>query len=296
MESVAADLKLEREKRKISLAQIAADTRISMRHLQSLEEGRYADLPGGIYNRAFLKAYCESINIDQSEILQRYDAEITPPPERPPNDKPHFSEPATVFRPSPIVLWSMMLLISASGVFFSRKWIAAVFSPYFSHAPIASVRYESAPEVSTASISQIPVSSASELSVLATGELPPSAPTSLKADDNLSIAENQAISQAGFVRPAASVIRSLQLELEVTEKCWISVDSDGSSVVRKTLEPGEVQLFSADDNFHIIVGNAGGVQLRLNGKPVKPLGKTGEVIKMIINAKNLQDLIAQTAG
>ena len=76
MGSVAIDLKEEREKKNISLAQIASDTRISLRYLQCIEEGRFSDLPGGVYNRAFLKAYCESINIDPREILERYDAQV----------------------------------------------------------------------------------------------------------------------------------------------------------------------------------------------------------------------------
>ncbi len=88
----------------------------------------------------------------------------------------------------------------------------------------------------------------------------------------------------------------LQLEIEATEKCWISVDRDGSPAVRKLLEAGEVQSFRADDRFYLIVGNAGGVHLKINGKPAKPLGKQGEVMKLLINEKNLPDLIDKAPG
>ena len=48
MGSVASDLKVERERRKITLAQIAAESRISRHFLESLEEGRFSELPGGL--------------------------------------------------------------------------------------------------------------------------------------------------------------------------------------------------------------------------------------------------------
>jgi cytoskeleton protein RodZ len=139
MASVASELKAEREKRNIPLAQIAADTRISLRYLESLEEGRYGDLPGGIYNRAFVKAYCEILNLDQQEIMRRYDAEMSPPSEKQAKSSKHLPEMRSS-RLSPVLIWSLMLLISASGVFFSRKWISNIFSPYFSHAPVNNVR------------------------------------------------------------------------------------------------------------------------------------------------------------
>ena len=165
MGSVPIDLKTEREKKKISLAQIAADTHISTRYLQSIEEGRYSDLPGGVYNRAFLKAYCESINLDPQEILDSYEAQTSSSK----TDK--YQKSQTPLPPlqntfsvsGPILIWTIMLLISAVGIFFSRGWISELFSPYFSEKTVAGVSYEtenvpSSDPVDTSTISSdIPV-------------------------------------------------------------------------------------------------------------------------------------------
>jgi hypothetical protein len=62
------------------------------------------------------------------------------------------------------------------------------------------------------------------------------------------------------------------------------------------LQPGEVQSFDAAEKFQIVLGNAGGVRLKINGKPAKPLGKPGEVLKVLINEQNLQDILDKTAG
>jgi cytoskeleton protein RodZ len=295
MGSVASDLKLEREKRKISLAQIAADTRISLRHLQSLEDGRFGDLPGGIYSRAFLKAYCESLNIDQQEILRRYEAEVLPPFEKSTKAKAPVSPPETSVKPSPIVIWSLMLLISATGVFFSRKWIAAVFSPYFSHAPVSSVRYETAPTIPDAPVSPAPTPSTAEPVASPPQETAPS--TSPLPTASSRPVETAVATATGGSPPSTQVSPSaLRLELAVTEKCWVSVVSDGASVFRRLMEPGEMQSFGAAESFRLIVGNAGGLQLKVNGKLLKPLGKQGEVVKMLIDSNSLQNLPDQTTG
>jgi cytoskeleton protein RodZ len=294
MGTFAADLKSEREKRKISLSQIAAETRISMRHLQSLEEGRFADLPGGIYNRAFLKAYCEILKLDPQDIMQRYETEISPLSEKPVKPRVHIPQQTSSFAINPFILWGLMLLISATGLFFSRKWITAVFSPYFSHTSAAN-RYEPVQPATTGKTSE---------SHSLPGTLPPAQPAdSARTAFVGPVAPSQAFADSSKASiPAtplsapATVASVLRLEIIATDKCWISLDRDGKSVLRKILQPGEVQSFDASEKFQIVLGNAGGVRLKLNGKPAKPLGKPGEVLKVLIDEKNLQDFLDQTAG
>jgi cytoskeleton protein RodZ len=279
MESVGSELKSEREKRKITLAQIAAETRISLRYLQSLEEGRYGDLPGGIYNRAFLRAYCESIHLDQREIIRRYEEEVAPHPEKPPKHRQQLLPSANAsFKLNPVVVWSLMLLISATGVFLSRKWIAEVFSPYVSHAPAVAPGAEPSTAPDSKSTEAFHSSSASRT---ASAVLGPKAMVSDSQDASLS---------------SKDPMSSLRLELAATETCWISVDRDGRPAVRKIMEPGEVQSFSAAQKFFVVVGNAGGVHLKINGKPARQLGESGKVIRLLINDTNLPNLIDQTAG
>src|SRR5512140_1615736 len=248
MASLAADLKTEREKRNTSLAQIAADTRISLHYLESLEEGRFGDLPGGMYNRAFLKAYCETLDLNNlQEIMQRYEDEISPSSDRPVKSKVHIPQQSRSFSISPIVIWGFMLLISAAGLFFSRNWITAVFSPYFSHTSPATVRYETvqqpvkkpaAPPAATVDPSV--ASSIPPPETAAPAATPPALATS--APSSAPLVNNTAAESKSDVSPepapAASGAESLSLEISATERCWVSVDRDGSPAFRKTMEPG----------------------------------------------------------
>ena len=286
------DLKSEREKKKISLAQVASDTHISLRYLESIEEGRYSDLPGGVYNRAFIKAYCESINLDPREILEHYDAQVTASlPER--NQKTEIPpiHQSSFFIPIPILIWSIMLLISAIGLYFSRDWIAEIFSPYFTEKPVADVRYQTPTESLTD-----PQSDSSDIPAAADQEFP--GKTDLSTDNTVSSpkADKSGPGSAfpSMTKPArsdASIDPKLRMEIAAKDTCWISVDVDGRPSSRRLMEPGEEQVFSAVESLFILIGNAGGVQLKINGKPTKPLGNPGEVIKMNIDLENLQQFL-----
>ncbi len=310
MGTVASELKSEREKRKISLTHIASETRISLRHLESLEEGRFSDLPGGIYNRAFLRAYCEALQLDNlQEIMQRYESELPANADKTPRSKIYLPSQSRSFHISPLLIWGIMLLLSATGLFFSRNWITAVFSPYFSHTPPAAVPYEPArtkpvqtPPVVTAKPAE-PTAPPTSL-VPATVEPTPSSPApSVPAQPPVVGSPTPAGTAAPTALPSTQPLtagvaatQQLRLEISATAECWVSLDKDGSPVFRKTMQPGEIQQVSAGEKFQIILGNAGGIQLKINGKPAKPLGKPGEVIKLIIDAGKLQELLDQSAG
>jgi cytoskeleton protein RodZ len=301
MESVAAELKTEREKRNISLEQISADTHISLRHLKNLEAGRFGDLPGGMYNRAFLKAYCESIHLDQYEIVRRYEAEESPRPEKPPRHKaPQMPSTTRPSKYTPVVIWSLMLLISATGIYFSRSWIKAVFSPYFTHAPAASPRFEAAastivPQATGSSVA-VDTSSLNPSLVPEGDSMQPSSPSPGLQTPPQTPGPAPAIPETDMSLPSDASALPLNLELAATETCWISIDRDGERALQKLLEPGEIQSLSAADEFYVVLGNAGGVHLKINGRPAKQLGKSGEVKRLLINDINLPNLIDQTAG
>jgi cytoskeleton protein RodZ len=286
MTSLALELKNEREKRDIPLKQIAEETHISLRHLQSLEEGRYSDMPGGMYNRAFIKAYCEFLDLDHQEILRKYEAGLSPQSEKPARPQPQIPQQKQHFWSNPVFAWSLMLVFSATGLFISRTWIASVFSPYFSHTPPVFVKHE---------IAEVPNTMSTRLEQ--TSQVPAPAALAVSEEAPVPSASNPGTPGPTMETVSASDSSSpLRLEVEVTEKCWVSVDSDKGKVIQKILEPGEAQSFDAAEHFFIVIGNAGGVHLRINGLPAKPLGKPGEVVKMLINSKSLPDLVKQTTG
>ncbi len=72
MASLGQEIKRERELRGISLQEIAASTRISLKFLQALEEDRLDVIPGKFFIRAILRSYAKSIGLDENQVLNRY--------------------------------------------------------------------------------------------------------------------------------------------------------------------------------------------------------------------------------
>ena len=72
MPSFGEKLKLEREKRDITLDQVSSSTKIGKRMLQALEEDRFSQLPGGIFNKGFVRAYARVVGLDEDQVVADY--------------------------------------------------------------------------------------------------------------------------------------------------------------------------------------------------------------------------------
>jgi cytoskeletal protein RodZ len=72
MVSLGEELKRERELREITLREISEATKISIRILEAIENDNYRILPGGVFNRNFLRAYAGFIGLDPESIVRKY--------------------------------------------------------------------------------------------------------------------------------------------------------------------------------------------------------------------------------
>lgn len=70
--SIGEKLRLERETRGIALRDISEQTRISMRYLEAIETDDYRRLPGGIFNRSFIRAYAKFVGYDEDKAIEEY--------------------------------------------------------------------------------------------------------------------------------------------------------------------------------------------------------------------------------
>ena len=70
--SIGEQLRLAREERGIGLREICDQTRISVHYLEAIEANDYKRLPGGVFNRSFIKAYAKCIGYDEREAIEGY--------------------------------------------------------------------------------------------------------------------------------------------------------------------------------------------------------------------------------
>jgi cytoskeletal protein RodZ len=69
-------LREQRERQGIALDDVAVATRISLRHLHALEDERFRDLPGGIFNRGIVRSYSQHCGLNPEQILQDFTAAL----------------------------------------------------------------------------------------------------------------------------------------------------------------------------------------------------------------------------
>ena len=70
--SIGEQLRLAREGRGVGLREISDQTRISVRYLEAIEANDYGRLPGGVFNRSFIKAYARYIGYDEHQAIEGY--------------------------------------------------------------------------------------------------------------------------------------------------------------------------------------------------------------------------------
>jgi cytoskeletal protein RodZ len=70
------ELREQRERQGIALDDVAVATRVSLRHLHALEDERFRDLPGGVFNRGIVRSYCLHCGLNAEKTLQDFNAAL----------------------------------------------------------------------------------------------------------------------------------------------------------------------------------------------------------------------------
>ena len=112
-ESIGEKLRLARETRGIALRDISDQTRISMRYLEAIESDDYRRLPGGIFNRSFIRAYAKFIGYDEDQAVDEYARTLRErgEPDGESSTKPYKSMVYTENNRSPVMTLVLALVI-----------------------------------------------------------------------------------------------------------------------------------------------------------------------------------------
>jgi cytoskeleton protein RodZ len=88
--------------------------------------------------------------------------------------------------------------------------------------------------------------------------------------------------------PAAAEGGAVRIALTAEEETWISATSNGKSVYVGTLQPKETKEIAAADSIKLVIGNAGGLEITLNGKSIPPVGPKGQVRVVQLTREGVQ--------
>ena len=256
--TVGQILRKEREGRNLSLESVAGVTRISLENLKALEKDDFRAISAPIFARGFLRTYALHLGLDPKEILARYESQIDLVKVSP---KTRESAPARSKRSLSQYLGLVFLIVIgvAAGFYLFQKAPAP---------PTASLPAAPVPAPPPADVQPPPSPSPSppeRVSVTppAPMEKPPAAAPEPKEEEK--------------GKERRHVLRAI-----AREKTWMRVKPDDQPVSDVLLQPGQTASWSAGRRFDILIGNAGGADLSLNGTPLGPMGKSGEVVRLTL--------------
>ncbi len=82
--------------------------------------------------------------------------------------------------------------------------------------------------------------------------------------------------------------KPVSLQLKAIEKTWVRIQINGQSEKEMTLKPGETVSHEGLDRIHLLVGNAGGLDITFNGKSLERFGKSGEVANLTFTSQGVE--------
>src|SRR5262245_5382207 len=279
MTNFGASFRQARISKGISLDQIATETRISKRFLSAIENEEFQLLPGGIFNRGFVRAFAEKVGLDPAQAVADYErtAEIRQPePRVPPQPAPAAKSQRRLY---PIAVGVLALVIVVFYVVTRESGhIAQTAST-----PAAPQPAE--PSQAARALSVAPPDNARQTTAVAT-----------ETQSNESPKQSSAQTPGRAPQAAAPGVpaepNALSVEIDVHDRSWIRVVADGKSAnPGEILEPGMTRKYTAQNKLIISVGNAGGLELKLNDKPMKAIGKSGQVREIVITPETAKNFI-----
>lgn len=286
MSSLGPYLRGLREAKGMSLDDIARSTRVGRRHLEALESDTFSELPAPVFVKGFIHAYCEFLDCSSDEALGLY-RETTGEAAAPHGPLRPLLAPRSR-RAGPLAI-SIILFVALGlslfalrlGLQSSRKETATVSTPAKEEAPKA------APPKATQSAGKAGADAPGPPALVETPAAPV-APTAVatKAPSAEPAAPVTSTPSPALPPPAASTAEakpgSHHLVVRAIEPTWLRVQVDEGQVAEELLQAGAVREWNATRRFTLTIGNAGGVELDLNGKRMPSLGAKGAVIQRLV--------------
>jgi cytoskeletal protein RodZ len=281
MISVGETLRRARVEQSLDLSALAAQTKINVKYLEAIESDDRQSLPSSFFYKSFVHQYAKSLALDTQEIDAEVDRVLSADAPLPlpgyesvvsRNVSPMTSAPRFHSRRTYASAAALVLVVMAGAGVYTlwRNWRSTLSV----QAVIESMRSLAKTRIAKASSSgEKQTRKRMEQRVVT----PAPAPRYVEA----------AASQPTVSEPAPPGYK-VMLDLLARETTWVSVSSDGKPVFSGILQPNQSKTVGGKESAKMRVGNAAGIEVRLNGKLLGPLGARGQVLIVLFTPDNFQ--------
>ena len=304
MTSIGETLRRERLKRNLELEEISRELKISSRLLEAIEEEKFEKLPGGVFTKSFVRQYARALGLDDEEIAGEVERVLEPQPEM-----PRFGEPVrqadsgihvprvpawkatgqSTFSwtsPLPALAGMVVVMLVCSLVY---AWWQRARHPVMARENIASAAQSTqAPQPAPPAMNPPAAAPAATAAPAgdqsSAGQPAASSPAAPETPAPQPAAREAAAPVAAGTPPGPEPVVSQsdphapgRVELPAEETVWVLARTDGKYLFSGTMEAKEIRTVAANNNVVLRLGNAGGVSIVLNGKPIGAVGPRGQV-------------------
>jgi cytoskeleton protein RodZ len=296
---LGAVLQQAREEQRLTLEQVEAETRIRQKYLLALEQGQYDELPTPGHIHGFLRNYASYLDLDMGEVEALYARDRAA----------HRRFEPRIFHPKNISLLPKQPLIKADLVlgvvivillsvlgylFWQHGWprvrpllpIVGIQVPSATRegstaTPTASTRLAVA-FTSTASPTPSPeVAAPTEAATMAPTATftPEPVPTATPTLDSPLVIATPTPEPTSTPTPTPTRAGGVVVAARFIDRVWLQVMIDGQESPGSLYEAGDEEQWTADRTIYMICGNAGGIELAVNGEELGALGGRAEVVE-----------------
>jgi hypothetical protein len=260
IKSVGTNLREAREKQGFTLEQISAHTRITTKCLTAIERDSVGEISSPFIYRSFVRQYAEHIGLEFQPLAARVEAmaESMRQPDLPGQGEhqpvrvapiqPRVKRDFTWLAP---VLMFVGAVVAISGGYEASRHYRVDWSHYVSVSSFMTLFNKPVEAVSVPKVSVI--------------QQPPPVVEEPKA-----------------VVEAAKPDTGIHLELAATERTWLSATADGKTAYSGILEKEEVKVLDGQESAQVRTGNAAGVNITFNGKPIGAIGPRGTTRTVVV--------------
>lgn len=257
MQDFGEGLRCARESRGISLDEVSKATRIGVRLLEAIERERFDQLPGGVFRSSFVRQYAQAVGLDEEQTVTEFE-QLSPPQEL--NLEEHF------------------------GIEPGKSKIEIPFDPASFAEKVSELYHRNRALVTSVLSACLALLLGTTVYWAWPGDY---------GDDGGSAAARQSAGETSLASTETSNDGSardagIQVDLSVVEKVWVRATADGKRVWERTLRRGDQRSVEADQSVLLLVGNAGGLTVQLNGAPMPSIGPRGQVRRVKFTTSGMQ--------
>jgi len=267
--SAGEHLRVKREKLGVPLEEVARVTRIARGYLKALEDDDYDRLPSAAYAKGFLRVYAQYLGLNEEDVLELYRCRVSPN---------LFTEQAEEFcaRKAKKFFFSKIFqkrtrYLTISGMVLSAAILfLAMYGRYG-----GSDGKEPVEHVLPASAKPLPGSHETIL---------PNEPTS-KPSDGAAKAKN-------IFNQSLSMEKGSILRLKAVKDGSLDITIDDMVSQHYDLKVGDIIEWKGQQQFSLDLEDAGGVEAKLNGRTLDPLGEQGIPVHVVLKAERTDSDVA----